>query len=238
LANLRQVGIRIPKLTPVANGTYMLLNREWQSHSGAVDSNTPSVHYGYGNGSSNHARRISMTYPDGVVLEYRYGTTGSADDAFNRVQHLQSGTSMGVEYSFLGVDRTVICGYACEPSIQLTYVKQAGESDGGAGDTTSHAHHQRLSRNVSPPPLTSLVPLSESPPCCRFFLHSSHTFTPFSRPYFDRLQNTVYVPLVRVRVLFLREDATVCALLAYRYETENDQMAGIAAFGSIIAFAI
>src|SRR6185436_17416278 len=47
------------------------------------------------------------------------------------VQRLQCDTSMGVAYSFLGVDRTVICGYFCEPSVELTYYTSGGSGDAG-----------------------------------------------------------------------------------------------------------
>ncbi len=113
---------------------FMLLTKEWQSHTGAVTADTPKVQYGYSDGSSNHARRTSLTYPDGILLNYKYGTTGSADDVLNRVKQLKSAKGLGVSYSFLGMDRMVIAGYDCEPSVELTYVKQAGESNGDAGD--------------------------------------------------------------------------------------------------------
>ena len=86
---------------------FMLLTKESQSHQGAVTASTPEVQYGYSDGSSNHARRISMTSPDGSRLDYEYGYLKSADDALNRVEYLKSGTAMGVDYSYLGVDQIV-----------------------------------------------------------------------------------------------------------------------------------
>ena len=89
-------------------------------------STSPKVQYAYADGSSNHARRLSMNHPDNTRVDYQYGGTGSADDVLNRVAHLQSGTA-------IGVGTPVICGYSCEPSVQLTYF-----SSGGSGDAATN----------------------------------------------------------------------------------------------------
>jgi hypothetical protein len=58
----------------------------WQSHSGAVNtSTTPKVQYAYADGSANTVRSTSLTYPDGRVLTYNYGSGGGIDDAASRV---------------------------------------------------------------------------------------------------------------------------------------------------------
>ena len=54
------------------------LQTEYQSTSGAVNmSTTPNVQYGYANGSANTIRPTSVTYPNGRVLNYNYGTSRS-----------------------------------------------------------------------------------------------------------------------------------------------------------------
>jgi RHS repeat-associated protein len=111
---------------------FMLLTNEYQSHNGAVNTvSSPQVQYGYASGSSNTARRTSMTNPDGTQLSYQYDVVGSAGDVLNRVAHLQSGNAMGVDYSYLGVGTPVICGYSCEPSVELTYYTSGGSGDAG-----------------------------------------------------------------------------------------------------------
>ena len=61
------------------------LTREFQSHAGPVTASTPSVRYGYADGSNGALRATSLTYPDGRVLEYGYGPAGSPADATDRV---------------------------------------------------------------------------------------------------------------------------------------------------------
>ena len=53
------------------------LTAEYQSNGGAVDTyTTPVVQYAYTEmaGGVNNSRLTSMTYPDGYVLDYNYGT--------------------------------------------------------------------------------------------------------------------------------------------------------------------
>ena len=73
----------------IVNDTQMVYNEfgqltadVHQSHSGAVNtSTTPNVQYGYVDGSANTVRPTSMTYPNGRVLNYTYGSTGGMNDA-------------------------------------------------------------------------------------------------------------------------------------------------------------
>ena len=52
-----------------------------QSHSGAVGGGTPAVGYTFADGSiGNTARRTSLTYPDGRVVAFDYGSAGSLDE--------------------------------------------------------------------------------------------------------------------------------------------------------------
>ena len=52
-----------------------------QSHSGAVGGGTPAVSYAFAAGSGgNPARRTSLTYPDGRVVAFGYGSAGTLDE--------------------------------------------------------------------------------------------------------------------------------------------------------------
>ena len=52
-----------------------------QSHSGAVGGGTPAVSYAFADGSGgNTARRTSLTYPDGRVVAFGYGSAGTLDE--------------------------------------------------------------------------------------------------------------------------------------------------------------
>jgi hypothetical protein len=105
------------------------LTSEPQSHSGAVTTGTPKVQYGYTNGSANHARRTSITRPDNTAIDLDYGSSGSADDVLNRLKQLKSGSTVLVDYSYLGQGTPVIANYSSQPVVALTYLKQSGDSD-------------------------------------------------------------------------------------------------------------
>jgi RHS repeat-associated protein len=71
------------------------------------------VEYAYADGSDNHVRRTSMTYPDGRVLEYHYGSGGSADDKLSRISALKingEGSNLA-EYTYLGAGSVVTAHY-------------------------------------------------------------------------------------------------------------------------------
>jgi RHS repeat-associated protein len=108
---------------------------EYQSHSGAVNTqNTPRVQYGYGSASTG-SRLISMTYPNGRVLHYLYN--GSAlDDAVGRLSAISASGSLNdalERYEYLGLG-FVVTRQRPEIGIELTYVKQGGEPNGDGGD--------------------------------------------------------------------------------------------------------
>jgi len=108
------------------------LTKEYQSHSGAVNTgSSPKAQYAYSDGSSNHARRTSVTYPDSTVIDYDYGSSGGAEDVLNRVKQIKSGSTVLVEYSFLGVAQYVIAGYSGQPGVELTYYTSGGSGDAG-----------------------------------------------------------------------------------------------------------
>ena len=60
-----------------AYNDFSQLTADYQAHGGAVNtSTTPKVQYAYANGSDNTIRPTTLTYPDGRVLTYDYGTAG------------------------------------------------------------------------------------------------------------------------------------------------------------------
>ena len=112
------------------------LTQEWQSHSGAVViGTTPSVQYGYSlmAGGANHSRLTSITYPNGKVLTYNYGTTGGLNDVISRLASLSDTSGTLESYDYLGLS-TVVRRAHLQPGVDLTYIKQTGEANGDAGD--------------------------------------------------------------------------------------------------------
>src|SRR5579862_9936808 len=75
----------------------------------------------------------SMTYPNGTVLHYNYGDSGSLDDVISRLSSLVDGSTTVEGYAYLGLSTVVIRSHP-EDGIDLTYVKQSGEINGDAGD--------------------------------------------------------------------------------------------------------
>jgi RHS repeat-associated protein len=126
-------GSILNQVQDVYNGLLQLTG-EYQSHSGAVNtSTTPEVQYSYAEMASgaNNSRATSMTYPNGYVLDYNYAS--GLDSTISRLTSLSDSTGTLQSYSYLGVDTPVIHNDT-QPGIELTYVKQTGESNGDAGD--------------------------------------------------------------------------------------------------------
>jgi RHS repeat-associated protein len=108
--------------------------KEYQSHSGAVNTGTtPKVQYVYSemSGGANHSRLVSMTYPNGKVLNYNY--TATLDIAISRYTSLSDTTGTVESFEYLGLD-TVVRRAHPQPGVDLTYIKQSGEGNGDAGD--------------------------------------------------------------------------------------------------------
>ncbi len=82
-------------------------------------------------GGANNSRLTSMTYPNGYVLDYNYGS--GVDSNISRFTSLSDSTGTLQTYSYLGLDTPVIIDDP-QAGIELTYVKQSGESNGSAGD--------------------------------------------------------------------------------------------------------
>ncbi len=126
-------GSIVNQVEDVYNGLGQLTG-EYQSHSGAVNtSTTPEVQYAYVamSGGANNSRLTSMTYPNGYVLDYNYAS--GVDSTISRLTSLSDSTGTLQTYSYLGLDTPVIIDDT-QPGIELTYVKQSGESNGDAGD--------------------------------------------------------------------------------------------------------
>jgi RHS repeat-associated protein len=82
------------------------LEVEYQSHEGSVDTEgppvTPHVSYGYASGSANTVRPTSLTYPDGRVLTYNYGSSGSDADKLSRIIAIKEGSATLAAYTYFG----------------------------------------------------------------------------------------------------------------------------------------
>ncbi|MBM3998455.1 MAG: hypothetical protein FJ297_02745 [Planctomycetes bacterium] len=99
-------------------------------------STAPKAQYGYASGSANTIRPTTMTYPDGRVLTYGYGTAGGNNDAASRVESLidDDGSSTYLaDYSYLGLGTFVEVDYT-EPDVKYTLVGTAGGNDPDTGD--------------------------------------------------------------------------------------------------------
>src|SRR4051812_7510047 len=76
------------------------------------------VTYSYANGSANTIRPTSVTYPDGRVQTYNYGTAGGMNDRLSRVESLGfDGTGNLVQPSYLGMGTPVRTSYN-EPNVR------------------------------------------------------------------------------------------------------------------------
>ena len=84
---------------------------------------------------SNTARRTSLTYPNGRVLNLGYGSTGSVDDLFSLVKSAAISGESGnkVEYSRAGLGRFVKISYP-QPGIEMSMIRPGGGSMGDSGD--------------------------------------------------------------------------------------------------------
>ena len=119
-----------------AYNSFAQLVTEYQSHSGAVNvATTPIVQYAYANGSADTIRPVSMTYPNGRVLNYDYGTANSTNDAASRIGSLidNDGVTHLVDYSFLGAD-SIVQANESQPGIQYTLIGIQGGNDPVTGD--------------------------------------------------------------------------------------------------------
>src|SRR5207253_8852713 len=66
-------------------------------------------------------------------LNYNYGSSGSLADTMSRLDSLSDTSGTLEQYSYVGLD-TVVKRAHSQPGLDLTYIKQTGESNGDAGD--------------------------------------------------------------------------------------------------------
>jgi YD repeat-containing protein len=109
------------------------LTQEWQSHSGAVNTTTtPSAQYAFSTlDSSNRSRLTSVTYPSGYVLTHNYAS-GINNDV-SRLSSLSDASGTVESYDYLGTSTVVKRAHPLS-GVDLTYIKQSGESNADAGD--------------------------------------------------------------------------------------------------------
>ena len=79
----------------------------------------------------NNSRQVSMTYPNGRVLNYNYNT--GIDNSISRLSSISDSSATLAAYTYLGLG-TVVKRAHPQPGVDLTYIKQTGESNGDAGD--------------------------------------------------------------------------------------------------------
>jgi RHS repeat-associated protein len=110
------------------------LTTEYQAVSGSVNvSSTPKVQLAYTemSGGVNNSRQTSMTYPGGYVLNFNYSS--GLNDSISRLSSLSDSTGTLESYQYLGLSSVVDRSHP-QIHIDLTYIKQSGESSGDAGD--------------------------------------------------------------------------------------------------------
>ena len=124
---------------------YGPVSTDWQSHTGTAvtsgGSQSPNVQYGFdttadGNGVYQNGPRLQqVTYPNGRVIYYQYGSSaGDLDDLLRRITHIRQTNSSGqllAQYHRLGSDQIIQTDYA-EPQLRYTLLPggTAGVYDG------------------------------------------------------------------------------------------------------------
>lgn len=113
----------------LAYNAYSQLTKDYQAHSGAVDTGTTlNVGYLYADGSDNTVRPTGITYPDGTtVIGIAY--EGTAADALSRPDALKEGTATLCTYRYLGGGIVIGVKYDAASNVELTY------EDGGTSTT-------------------------------------------------------------------------------------------------------
>src|SRR5258708_39315833 len=77
------------------------------------------------------ARLSAILYPNGRTIKYKYAN--AVDDMLSRLTSITDGSTTLESYSYLGLD-TVVKRAHPQPGVDLTYIKQTGESNGDGGD--------------------------------------------------------------------------------------------------------
>jgi RHS repeat-associated protein len=114
------------------NGLSQLIG-EYQAHAGAVVTGvTPQVQYTLTemDGGVNNSRLVSMTYPNGRVVNYNYNA--GLDNSISRLSSLSDSSGLLETYAYLG-HGTVVQRAHPQTGVNLTYISPTG-STGDAGD--------------------------------------------------------------------------------------------------------
>ena len=121
----------------LAYNDFRQMTTSYQAHGGAVNtSTTAKVQYAYADGSANTIRPASLTYPNGDVLNYNYGTANGNADAASRVEALigDGGANLHyADYEYLGLQAFVEVDYT-QPDVRYTLIGTAGGNDPDTGD--------------------------------------------------------------------------------------------------------
>jgi RHS repeat-associated protein len=120
----------VNQLEYVYNGLDQL-TQEYQSVSGMVTDDTPSIQYIYTDlADGNNSRLTEEIYPDGYTVDYNYAT--GIDSDISRLTSVSDDTGTLESYRYLGLDTVVEMDHP-EDGIDLTYISQTGGT-GSAGD--------------------------------------------------------------------------------------------------------
>jgi len=84
---------------------------------------------------SNTAKRASMTYPNGRLVNLGYGASDSIEDLFSLVKSvaIQGESGNKVAYARVGLGRFVEIAYP-QPGVRMSMIRPGGGSEGDAGD--------------------------------------------------------------------------------------------------------
>ena len=152
------------------------LATDYQEHDGAKDASTLSVQYAYADGTANHARPTSVTYPDGRKIHYTYGSA-TADDYLSRPAGVAEDNGSGAAgddiamYGYMGLAALVSQEYDA-PGVELDYSANSYDSldrfgrvtkqkwtDGSTGTYDHYAYgHDRLGNRKWRENLTTTSP--------------------------------------------------------------------------------
>ncbi len=104
------------------------LTKEYQSHSGAVNTGTsPKVQYAYSEMASgaNHSRLTSITYPSSYVLTFNYSS--GLNSNISRLSSLSDSTGTLESYDYLG-NMTVVRRAHSQPGVDLSFIGSPGDA--------------------------------------------------------------------------------------------------------------
>ena len=134
-----------------AYNSFGQLTAEYQSHSGAVNTaTTPKVQYAYASGSANTVRPVSLTYPNGRVINLSYGTANATNDVLSRIAGLVDSDGPAThlaDYTYLGLG-TVVVAASPQPGSQLTYIQQTGDTHANTDGGDQYTGFDRFGRVI------------------------------------------------------------------------------------------